>query len=58
MFAQKGYSSMYEANQINGVYFAGLLKPKAISTTFVTGKPTPGQITMNTSSTPGIKMLR
>lgn len=23
MFAQKGYSSMYEANQINGVYFAG-----------------------------------
>jgi len=23
MFAQKGYSSMYEANQINGVYFVG-----------------------------------
>ena len=26
MFAQKGYSSMYEANQINGVYFAGPAK--------------------------------
>ena len=26
MIAQKGYSSMYEANQINGVYFAGPAK--------------------------------
>ena len=34
------------------------LKPKATLTTSAAGKPTPGQITMNTSSTPATKMLR